>query len=72
MTQDDETANTTAIGTPYTTTFKLDGVILVAVPNRTDIKAAKRVKRNGSGYYSLDGQTWADLDAVADGMRWVK
>jgi hypothetical protein len=58
-------------GTPYETIDKGNGVTWVAVPSRADIKAAKRVRRNEAGYYSQDGQTFTDLDAVADGMRWA-
>lgn len=55
-------------GTPYVAIPKPDGSTSVMLTNG---KAAKRVKRDGDHWRSLDGQTFADLDAVADGMRWA-
>ncbi len=59
-------------GTPYTVTKRnAYGAVTVTVSGLID--AAKGVKQDATGnrWRSLDGQTFDNLDSVADSMRWV-
>ena len=64
-----ETQLITFAGTPYEV-VNLGKDMLVTVGNN---RAAKRVRQDASGnrWRSLDGQTFADLEEVADSLGWA-
>ena len=64
-----ETQLITFAGTPYEVVNRGEETRVTVGDN----KAAKRVRQDASGnrWRSLDGQTFADLDEVADSMGWA-
>lgn len=60
----------TMTGTPYVTRALPGAIVSVTVGDGDASKSVKRDAR-GNRWRSLDGQTFANLDAVADSMSWA-